>query len=218
MKMARGSRKHESTKRNKSISCSRGFVIPRPPPSALRWLSPLIPRLSSLFRSIAPWRFLPCPACCKVCEACQNKQYPAELTLTLAGIQNDPLCNDCTGANGSWVVTKAGDCVMTMLFGIVQSAVTYHGSYNVPMCVCNMGSATLDLSLSIYWNFGGVAGTRVITAVLGNSLGCVSVLFQLQEGNQSEPFDCTQPSDVSLPYVDCTGFCSSPGATCSVSA
>jgi len=186
------------------------------PHSTLPTLFPF--RLPPFALRLGPWRFLPCPLCCNVCEACRNKQYPSELTLTLAGIQNGPWCSDCTAANGSWVVTKAGDCVETIIGGVRQSAITYHGAFEVPMCVCNMGPATLDLSLSIYWNFGGVAGTRMIAAVLGNSLGCVSVLFQFQEDNQSEPYDCTQLSNVSLPYVDSTGFCSAPGATCSVSA
>jgi hypothetical protein len=168
---------------------------------------------------VRPFRFMPCPACCIVCEACKDQQYPAELTVTFAGVANGGGCNDCGNANGAWVLQADGSCMTADWNGVIQSVQNYQGAFpSVNMCQCAYQQATLEIFLQIGWNYGGVAGQRAIAVAIGNNLGCLSVQFLLLEQNQTEPFDCLALTSVLLPYVDAGLYCGSPAATCEVSA
>jgi hypothetical protein len=164
---------------------------------------------------VRPFRFQPCAACCHVCQACLNGDVPGELTVSFAGVQDaQNLCPDCGNANGSWVLQASGDCLPVQWFnGVWVSYQNYQGSFaNVDMC----GSG-LEIFLQVAWNYGGVSGQRAILVTIGNSVGNVQVSFLRLEQNQSQPFDCQAFSSLDVPYSGSGLWCSSPGATCSVS-
>jgi hypothetical protein len=173
---------------------------------------------SPLMRATS-FRFMPCPTCCNQCVACKDGRYPDELTLTFAGIRGDWWCQDCPRANASWALRREGDCLLALGPGAPQSAAVYHAAFpDVPMCACGGAPATLDVALHIYWNYAGLAGKRLIAATVGNNLGCLAVRFQLEQSGQSEPFDCMSFNNLLVPYNGSGALCSSPGATCLVSA
>ena len=168
---------------------------------------------------IRPFRFQPCAACCHVCQACLSGDAPDELTVTFTGIQGNSYCQDCGNANGSWVLEKQGDCLPVQWGNVWVSYQNYQGSFpNVNMCKCAYVQATLEISLQVAWNYGGVAGQRAILVTIGNSLGCLAVSFLRLEQNQSEPFDCEGFSNLNVPYSGAGLYCGSPGATCQVSS
>jgi hypothetical protein len=169
------------------------------------------------------FRFLPCPSCCRECLACKDKQYPEELTVTIAGVVDDTWpggCRDCHRVNGSWALPRnPAGCQGVDRDGVYQSSIEYHGEFpDVPMCVCGDGQATLELVLHIYWNYAGVRGRRRMELNVGNSRGCLSVAFALVEDDQSEPWDCQGLVGVPLNYQGAGAYCSSAGATCQVNA
>jgi hypothetical protein len=166
-------------------------------------------------------RFNPCPnPCCAECQACLGGQYPAELTVTFASLVNGQWCEDCVNANGAWVLQQSGSCSLVQWpNGVYVSYQNYQGSFpTVNMCQCAGQQATLDVSLVIAWNYGGVQGQRAVAVSIGNSLGCLNVSFFLLEQNQSGPFDCQGFAGLSVPYSGSALFCASPNATCEVSA
>ncbi|MGD0897980.1 MAG: hypothetical protein ABR915_09085 [Thermoguttaceae bacterium] len=168
--------------------------------------------------------FALCPRCCSECTACKDKQYPAELTVTLAGIVNPGPpndCRDCPNADGSWVLQQQGDCVAQdwPASTVMQSTATYVGSFpGVDLCRCSGQQATLQIRLIIVWNYGGVRGQRYVEVDVVNDLGCVFIGFSLLEQNQAEPFDCMDFSNLALSFAGAGAMCNSPAATCSVSA
>ncbi len=170
-------------------------------------------------------RFQPCTYCCPPCQACKDGNAPAELTASFAGITNGSgACSDCVGANGSWVLQKSGGCVQLEWFNYVPvSRQFYHGAFpGVSMCECGFQAATLVIDLEIEWNQNGIPGQRAITVIVGNSLGCLQIRFALVETGQTEPYDCTNLSSLSIPPVwdplDPGEYCDWSAGSCQVSS
>lgn len=156
--------------------------------------------------------------CCCECEACLDCNYPDQMQVEISGVTNDS-CTDCANMNATWVCdVRDPPCALAGGFGMAVGSHrgTWNGEFDDPDVCSNFGHNGIGVNVFVWWDAGTSKRQVVVTA---GSISSSSLMrWILTQTSQSDAFDCTSFSELSLSPDGDQGFCEHPSSTCLVSA